>query len=451
MQYIDIFDYLLLPVYLFAFYWVVRRKSARITDPRLRKILMLGFIFHMLGSIAYSLIVQYYYGYGDSFIFYVGSSFFHDQIIQDPSNLRYLFAPSDEIKQWYDLNVGDINYSGYFGLSSSAAIMKISAIFSFLCFNKFLIISLCFGMISFLGQWKLFNVFRDVLQGRHTKLLAVVVLYSPSICFWGSGLMKDSLCLGALGFIIHLVYRNLVKKQFRKRDWLLIAILLFLIFIVKSYIVFILLATSGVVFLFRYVFLIKNIVLRIFASALFIFLTGLVLVFSDFDAAIKEVINDSYAQLETYKNNYESVNESDENSRGAITMSDLNPTLGGLFAKSPEMIFSCLFRPFPWESRKLIMLFSSLETSLLLLAFLYLLVKTRILGFFKVVFFDQMVLFCMVLSILFAMIIGFTTFNFGTMARYKIIFLPFFYFALVRIYDKSSGTDKRKFTTLSGP
>jgi len=279
----------------------------------------------------------------------------------------------------------------------------------------------------------------------------VVVLYSPSICFWGSGLMKDSLCLGALGFIIHLVYRNLVLKRFQKRDWFLIAILVFLIFIVKSYIIYILLASTGVVFLFRYVFLIKNIILRIFASALFIFLAGLVLVFSDFDAAIKEVINDSYAQLETYKHNYESVNESDENSRGAITISDLNPTLGGLLSKSPEMIFSCLFRPFPWESRKLIMLFSSLETSLLFLAFLYLLAKTRIIGFFKVLFSDQMVLFCIVLSLLFALVIGFTTFNFGTMARYKIIFLPFLYFALVRIYDKAVAANKQPLKPVYGP
>jgi hypothetical protein len=36
---------------------------------------------------------------------------------------------------------------------------------------------------------------------------------------------------------------------------------------------------------------------------------------------------------------------------------------------------------------------------------------------------------------LFALIIGFTTFNFGTLIRYKIMLLPFYYFMLVAIFN----------------
>ena len=61
-----------------------------------KRILITGFILHMTGCIAYSLILQYYYGYGDSFVYYVGSNFFHDQVIQDPGNIRYFFASSSE-------------------------------------------------------------------------------------------------------------------------------------------------------------------------------------------------------------------------------------------------------------------------------------------------------------------------------------------------------------------
>ena len=59
----------------------------------------------------------------------------------------------------------------------------------------------------------------------------------------------------------------------------------------------------------------------------------------------------------------------------------------------------------------------------------------RFFGFFKTVFNNKFVLFSFVLSMLFALIIGFTTYNFGTMVRYKIMLLPFYYFMLVQIYS----------------
>ena len=67
MQHITIIDYLLLPVYLYIFYIIVRKRSVKYTDAGLRKIFLTAFFLRMFGSFAYSMMVQYYYGYGDSF------------------------------------------------------------------------------------------------------------------------------------------------------------------------------------------------------------------------------------------------------------------------------------------------------------------------------------------------------------------------------------------------
>ncbi|MBK7305615.1 MAG: hypothetical protein IPI88_00380 [Chitinophagaceae bacterium] len=75
MQYITVFDYLLLPVYLYIFYIIVKKTSVKYTDPELRKYFFMAFYLHMFGAVAYALMVQYYYGYGDSFVFYYGSDF----------------------------------------------------------------------------------------------------------------------------------------------------------------------------------------------------------------------------------------------------------------------------------------------------------------------------------------------------------------------------------------
>ncbi|MBK8785145.1 MAG: hypothetical protein IPN43_01305 [Chitinophagaceae bacterium] len=173
----------------------------------------MAFYLHMFGAVAYALMVQYYYGYGDSFVFYYGSDFLSTQIAQDAGNIQYFFKPASEVKLWYDEEVGDLNYSGYFGIASNLFIMKVAAVLSLFSFNKYLVITLFFGAFSFAGLWKLFLVFKDINKDKHLKLLAWGVLYMPSVWFWGSGLMKG-LCLPGRYWFYYTLY---VQAFYKKR------------------------------------------------------------------------------------------------------------------------------------------------------------------------------------------------------------------------------------------
>jgi hypothetical protein len=436
MQIITTLDFLLLPLYLAIFYFFIRKRAETYIEPEIRKFFFAAFFLRMFGSVAYSLLVQYYYGYGDTFTYYKGSSFIHDQLAQNLNNIKYFFVSSAEFQQWYNAEVGDMSLSGYLGIASSSAVMKISAILSFVAFNKFMIISLFFGLFSFAGQWKLFLVFNDFNQKKNQSLLAYAVLYSPSIWFWGSGLMKDSICLGAMGFILSILYKNIIRKEFSFREWLVLPLLIYLIFVIKSYIIMILLASICVVVFVRYILQVKNIFVRIVVISLFLIGCGLFIAFADFSSEINELVEESYSQVKNYQQNYQNLQSEDENSKAGFELGSFDPSLSSMLSKSPGVIFSCLFRPFLWESKKIIILFNSLESTLILLVTIFLLFKTRFVGFFKIVFTNHLILFAFVISLLFALIIGFTTFNFGTMARYKIIFLPFYYFMLAAIYSQ---------------
>jgi hypothetical protein len=70
------------------------------------------------------------------------------------------------------------------------------------------------------------------------------------------------------------------------------------------------------------------------------------------------------------------------------------------------------------------------------------LAKLKFYRFFIEIFNNPFVLASFVMSIFFALIIGFTTYNFGTMARYKIILLPFYFFTLVSLYTISQEKKK---------
>src|SRR6476660_4748188 len=102
MQYITLLDYILLPLYLGLFYWRVRKVARTYTEPDLKKYFFTAFWLRMFGSFAYSMVVQYYYGYGDSFTYYTGGSFFTEQIKASFSNIEYLFASFETTAEWYN-------------------------------------------------------------------------------------------------------------------------------------------------------------------------------------------------------------------------------------------------------------------------------------------------------------------------------------------------------------
>ena len=219
-----------------------------------------------------------------------------------------------------------------------------------------------------------------------------------------------------------------------------LAILFFLVYTIKSYIIIILAVSLSTMLFFSFIAMMKNVIIRSFFVLIFIFTSSAIAYVSNFDEQLKILVEESKTQVDTFQKNYKAT--SDEG-KGTLNITEIDASVGGMFLHSPVAIFTCLFRPFIWESRKIVILFTSLESMLLLFCTLFLIFKLRLSGFFKSVFSNQYILFSFVLSMLFALIIGFTTYNFGTMIRYKIMLLPFYYFMLVQLYTKYIETKKQ--------
>lgn len=443
MQYITIFDYLLLPVYLYIFYVIIKKVSVRYADAELRKYFLVSFYLHMFGAVAYALMVQYYYGYGDSFVFFYGSNYLSSQVGQDAGNIKYFFSTAADVKAWYDLEVGDINYSGYFGIASNLFIMKISALISLISLNKYIITTLFFGLFSFAGLWKLFLVFKDVNKEKQLKLLAWAVLYMPSVWFWGSGLIKDSVCIGGLGFIIYYLYCLFIKREFSLKNIIALIFLIYLVGSIKSYIIIVLALGLSVFVFYKFITPFKNIVIRGFIILVFLVTVAIAAFITNFGEQLQQLADESKVQVDAYQRNYDAVQNEDERSRGSVKTEEIDASLTGLMLHSPVAIFTCLFRPFIWESRKIFILFSAFESLLLLACTVYVMVKLKLFRFLRELFDNPFVLTSFLIAIFFALIIGFTTYNFGTMARYKIILLPFYFFTLVSLYTTYAEKEKK--------
>jgi hypothetical protein len=76
---------------------------------------------------------------------------------------------------------------------------------------------------------------------------------------------------------------------------------------------------------------------------------------------------------------------------------------------------------------------SAVESLVLLLVTLYIIIRRGYGAVFKM--FNPEVAFCFIFSISYAFAIGVSTYNFGTLARYKIPLMPFYFIGLVILYD----------------
>ena len=115
------------------------------------------------------------------------------------------------------------------------------------------------------------------------------------------------------------------------------------------------------------------------------------------------------------------------------TLGDFDYSTLGIVKKLPLAINVSLFRPYLWEVNGVVMLFAAIESLMLLIFTLLVLIRVR-LRIFKNIISSPLVLFSMIFAISFAFAVGFSTYNFGSLARYKIPLMPFYLSGLSIVY-----------------
>jgi hypothetical protein len=98
-----------------------------------------------------------------------------------------------------------------------------------------MVMALFFATISFSGIWASYLTFLKVFP-RLYREFATATLFIPSVIFWGSGIAKDSLAMGALGWLFYGFYTIAIEKRRIILNGLIIFIASYFIFTLKVYI-----------------------------------------------------------------------------------------------------------------------------------------------------------------------------------------------------------------------
>ena len=410
----------------------------RVTDPTTRVYFFPALAVKIIGALAVGFIYQFYYDGGDTFNYHThGSRHIWEAFMDSPAKgFRLLLNDGQTYNDIYKYASKII----FFSDPQSFAIVKIAAVFDLITFSSYSATAVLFAIVSFVGMWMFFLTFYEQYPRLHRKL-AIAAFFIPSVFFWGSGLLKDTITMACLGVATYQIFRIFIRKEFEIRHFVLLSLSLYGLYAIKIYILLTFLPASIIWVFLSNLESIRSRILRIMLAPFM--LTAAVTL--GYFAMIKAGEDNSKYSLKKVAMTakitaYDIGFYTGRDAGSGYALGELDGTLTSMFKLAPQAIVVSLFRPYLWEVKNPLMLLSALESLFLLIVSTIIAVRLNVRLFRGMD--NPTVLFTFIFSIVFAFAVGVSTFNFGTLVRYKIPMLPFFLVALFLIWDYSKRDKK---------
>ena len=424
-------DFIVTPIILLLIYVGAYHVRPYVTDSINRRYFLPALSLKLFGALALGFIYQFYYGNGDTFMYHTSGSRLVWQAFGDSplTGLRLLFSNGSHNSDIYQ-------YSSriyFFRDQSSFAVVRMAALIDLLTFATYSATAALFAVFSFFGTWQFFMTFYRQYPHLH-KSLATASFFVPSVFFWGSGILKDTITLGCLGIATYQIYKIFFEKKYGVTGIILLLGSLYMIFSVKKFILQAYIPAVIIWVVAWHVNFLPSMVLKIM---LLPFVLALLMTASYY-SVVKIGEDDGRYSIgkiaqTAKKTAYDIRYWSGRDAGSGYSLGDLDGSFGSMLRLAPAAINVSLFRPYLWEVKNPLMLLSALESLILLALVLYLIFNRRMKVLFA--FRDPSIAFALVFSIMFAFAVGVSTYNFGTLSRYKIPLLPFFIVALILIGD----------------
>lgn len=440
-------EWLLGMVYLMVLFIVFgRMKNMRIgREPEYRHFLW-GLYAKVVGGVAFSLIYFYYYKGGDTIAYFFSAlSMTHLATADFIAFLKVLFGPNDlqHISLFSGLDVKPLDYVYYD--DRTFMVVRFVSPLVLLSFGSYLITTLVFSSICYIGMWRCYQMMVGYFPTL-TDRLAIAFLYVPSVVFWGSGIMKDTITLSAACWWVYCFDRVFFKKDRVVWNTFRLAVAAFLIIMQKPYVLIALLPMTVLWVLYYRVAEMRNALIRlaVLPLALILMAAGSYLALVklgdkmgkfSLDQALETtvILQKDLKRGEQYGQNYFDIGEFDGTILGGVKL-------------APKAINAALFRPYLWESPNIVMVLSALENAIIQFMTLWVIFRVGPRFILRAVMGNPLVMLCIVYSIIFAFMVGFTTPNFGALVRFKIPMIPFYLsglFIILFLKEKERYTRNR--------
>lgn len=431
----DLRDLIVTPILLVLIFGGTYLIRDYVTDPVTRRYFFPAITVKLFGSIALGCIYQFYYSGGDTFMYHsYGSRLVWESIFDSPiQGLSLIFKDAGDYSNVYKY----ASQIYFFKDPPSYFVIRMASVFDLLTFSTYSGTALLFAVFSFCGTWALYLTFYKQYPNSH-RSLAFGICFIPTVFFWGSGILKETIVMASIGISTYCFYTLFIEKKTKWTKILLLLVSLYFIFSVKKFVLQAFIPAVLIWILASNFKKIQSLAVRILLIPIVI---AIAIASSYFSIVKVGEGDDKYdvtkiaqtAKVTAYDIRY----WSGRAAGSGYELGELDGTFNSMLKLAPQAINVTLFRPYIWEVKNPLMLMSALEGTVFFLIVAVILVKKK--RFLFASFSDPNFLFCLVFSISFAFAVGVSTFNFGTLARYKIPMMQFFAtgLAIVLAQEKS--------------
>ncbi|WP_168409095.1 glycosyltransferase family 39 protein [Acinetobacter indicus] len=323
-----------------------------------------------------------------------------------------LYNAADAIN-YYRMSLTD-NINFYPG---SPFLYFFSSIFSKGIDANYLNVTLVYNLFGALGL-----VFLYLSLKKYFKSLSrywVLILFIPSMSFWSAGLGKDAISFFSVCLFLYAITSN-------KNLYFLLPISFFFMFMVRPHIALMMIVSFVIYFILR-----SRVHLLVKLITLPVIIAGVV-VSSGFVQQYVGLDEASLDSVSAYVDDRQNFNQGGGSSIDLQSMS------------YPVQMFTYVFRPLPFDAHSALALFTSIENTILLILFLYVLFKNK----FRLNYFiEGKNAWLLIYAFLTCSMLAITTANLGIATRQKWMFMPILIYLLVYAfyrYKQSQHTNSTK-------
>ncbi len=389
--------------------WYIFRVYQQSSSFKLRPFYFPFLILKFLGGVGLGVIYFYYYQGGDTVNYHKDALLISQLAVEDINAFfQLLFGMGDGVL---------IEQLHYHNDPRALLMSKFLGICYLFAFNNYWIASIFFSFYSFLGLWFLADVLLKNFN-IHQVAVSIAFFVFPSVVFWSSGVLKESLLVGSMGFLIGIFVRFIYAEKWKLLDLLFAFLLIWIIWLFKYYYAAILIPIMiSLLIIHR----LKQVLMkqsRWFNGVLLLILVSLII----FGATFLHPNLHINRLLHVLVENYHMVIKISKPGN-VINFDGLQPEVVSVIVHFPKAIFSGLYRPFIWETYSWLGFLTGLENTFLLLLSVFSISKIK----------NMMkqpeylwILAVLVFILIMAGLLSISSPNFGSLSRYRVGFMPFF-------------------------
>ncbi|MEQ1388958.1 hypothetical protein ABLT88_05520 [Acinetobacter radioresistens] len=315
------------------------------------------------------------------------------------SIIYYFFTlyNSADARRYYRLSLD----GEHFFSPGTKAIIFITSFFSKKLEASYLNTTLIYGFLGTIGLLLLYRTLKPYLE--HISWQWILVLFIPSMSFWSSGLGKDSLSFFAVCLFLYTLTTT-------EKIYFLLPLSFFAMFLVRPHIALMMIVSFVIYFIIR-----SRVHLLFKLITLPIILSGVI--FSS--SFVQQYVGLEEASLDSISSYVDERQNSNLEGGSSIDLQSMS---------YPMQMFTYIFRPLPFDAHSTLALFTSIENTILLILFLYILFKLK---FRLHPFIEGKNAWLLIYTFLTCSMLAMTTANLGIATRQKWMFMPILLYLLV--------------------